>query len=1035
MIAGLIRWSVANRFLVLVATALVAAWGTVSLLRTPLDAIPDLSDTQVIIRTTFAGQAPLIVEDQVTYPLATTMMSVPGAKTVRGYSMFGDSFVYVLFEDGTDPYWARSRVLEYLNQVQSRLPAGTRPALGPDATGVGWIYQYALVDRSGNHDLGQLRALQDWLLRYELKAVPNVAEVASLGGMVRQYQVVLSPERLRAYGISHTRVVQAIRSANQETGGSVLELGEAEYMVRARGYLKSLEDFAAIPLTTSDSGTPVMLKDVARIQIGPEMRRGISDLGGEGEVAGGIVVMRHGKNALETIHALKAKIATLKSSLPAGVEIVETYDRSGLIERSVRHLAEKLAEEFIVVALVCLVFLLHLRSSLVAIVTLPLGILAAFIVMAYQGVNANIMSLGGIAIAIGAMVDAAVVMIENAHKKLEGKDVSGEEHWQLIAQAACEVGPALFFSLLIITLSFVPVFALQAQEGRLFSPLAYTKTYAMAAAAALSVTLVPVLMGYLIRGRIPAETRNPINRVLIAGYRPLLAAVLKFPWATLAVAALAALSIAWPLSRLGSEFLPPLYEGDLLYMPSALPGISPAKAAEILQQANRLIATVPEVRSVHGKIGRADTATDPAPLEMIETVVQLRPRSEWRAGMTPEKLVEELDQLVRLPGLANIWIPPIRNRIDMLATGIKSPLGIKVSGDDLQQIERVATEIERVVKEVPGVSSVLAERVRGGRYIDVSIDRAAAARYGMSIADVQSVVSAAIGGETVGETIEGRQRFPISVRYPRELRDSVEKLRNLSIVTERGAQIQLSAVAKLSIADGPPMLRSENARLAGWIYVDIRDRDLGSVVADAQRAVREQVKLPPGASLTWSGQFEYLERARARLTLVVPFVLGIIVLLLYLTFRRMGEALLIMVSLPFALVGGFWTLYLLGHNLSVAGVVGFIALAGVAAEFGVVMLIYLKQAIERPGRAGLLDAIDEGAVQRVRPKAMTVAVIVAGLIPIMWSEGAGSEVMQRIAAPMIGGMLTAPLLSMFVIPAAYLLLSRRREAAQRKESR
>jgi Cu(I)/Ag(I) efflux system membrane protein CusA/SilA len=1027
VIAAVIRWSIANRFLVLVATALVAAWGTVSLLRTPLDAIPDLSDTQVIIRTTFAGQAPLIVEDQITYPLATTMMSVPGAKTVRGYSMFGDSFVYVLFEDGTDPYWARSRVLEYLNQVQTRLPAGAKPALGPDATGVGWIYQYALVDRSGNHDLGQLRALQDWLLRYELKAVPNVAEVASLGGMVRQYQVVLNPERLRAYGIPHMRVVQAIQNANRETGGSVLELSEAEYMVRAGGYLKSLEDFSTIPLTVSETGTPVMLKDVARIQIGPEMRRGISELGGEGEVAGGIVVMRHGKNALETINRLKAKIETLKASLPAGVEIVETYDRSALIERSVRHLAEKLVEELVVVALVCLLFLLHLRSSLVAIVTLPLGILAAFIVMHYQGVNANIMSLGGIAIAIGAMVDAAVVMIENAHKKLEGKQVSGEERWHLIAEAACEVGPALFFSLLIITLSFVPVFALQAQEGRLFSPLAYTKTYAMAAAAALSVTLVPVLMGYLIRGRIPAENRNPINRLLMAAYRPLLAGVLRFPKVTLAVAAAAALSIAWPLSRLGTEFLPPLDEGDLLYMPSALPGISVGKAAEILQQTNRLIATVPEVRSVHGKIGRADTATDPAPLEMIETVVQLKPRSQWRPGVTPETLLAELDQVVRVPGLTNIWIPPIRNRIDMLATGIKSPLGIKVSGNDLQEIERVATEIERVVKEVPGVSSALAERVSGGRYVDVSIHRAAAARYGLSIADVQSVVSTAIGGETVGETIEGRQRFPISVRYPRELRDSIEKLRNLPMVTERGAQIPLSAVASLAISDGPPMVRSENARLAGWVYVDIRDRDLGSVVADAQLAVREKVKLPPGASLTWSGQFEYLERARTRLTLVVPFVIAIIVLLLYLTVRRMGEALLIRASLPFALVGGFWTLYAVGHNLSVAGAVGFIALAGVAAEFGIVMLLYLKQAIERPGERNLIAAIDDGAVQRLRPKAMTVAVIVAGLIPIMWSEGAGSEVMQRIAAPMIGGMLTAPLLSMFVIPAAYLLMSRRRE--------
>jgi Cu(I)/Ag(I) efflux system membrane protein CusA/SilA len=1032
VIAGLIRWSVANRFLVLVTTLLVAAWGTVSLLRTPLDAIPDLSDTQVIIRTTFTGQAPRIIEDQVTYPLATTMMSVPGAKTVRGYSMFGDSFVYVLFEDGTDPYWARSRVLEYLSQVQGRLPAGAKPALGPDATGVGWIYQYALVDRTGRHDLGQLRALQDWFLRYELKAVPNVAEVASLGGMVRQYQIVLYPERLRAYGIPHTRVVQAVQSANRETGGSVLELGEAEYMVRASGYLKTLDDFAAIPLATSDTGTPVMLKDVARIQIGPEMRRGISDLGGAGEVAGGIVIMRHGKNALQTISLVKQKMAALKASLPAGVEIVETYDRSGLIERSVRHLAGKLVEEFIVVALVCLIFLLHLRSSLVAIVTLPLGILAAFIVMYYQGVNANIMSLGGIAIAIGAMVDAAVVMIENAHKKLEawehanpGARLAGDERWGVIAEAAAEVGPALFFSLLIITLSFVPVFALQAQEGRLFSPLAYTKTYAMAAAAGLSVTLVPVLMGYLIRGRIPAETGNPLNRFLIALYRPLLATVLRAPKLTLALAVVAAVSIAWPATRLGTEFLPPLYEGDLLYMPSALPGISTGKAAELLQQTNRLIATVPEVKSVHGKIGRADTATDPAPLEMIETVVQLKPRSEWRPGMTPDKLVEELDELVRLPGLANIWVPPIRNRIDMLATGIKSPLGIKVSGNDLQEIERMASEIERVVKEVPGVSSVLAERVRGGRYIDVTINRTAAARYGMSIADVQSVVSAAVGGETIGETIEGRQRFPINVRYPRELRDSVEKLRMLPMVTERGAQIPLSTVATISISDGPPMVRSENARLAGWVYVDIRDRDLGSVVTDAQRAVREKVKLAPGASLTWSGQFEYLERARARLALVVPFVLLIILMLLYLTFHRMDEALLIMLSLPFALVGGFWTLYALGHNLSVAGAVGFIALAGVAAEFGVVMLLYLKHAMERPGQTDLVTAIDEGAVQRVRPKAMTVAVIVAGLIPIMWSDGAGSEVMQRIAAPMIGGMLTAPLLSMFVIPAAYLLMRRR----------
>jgi Cu(I)/Ag(I) efflux system membrane protein CusA/SilA len=1032
VIAALIRWSIANRFLVLMATLMIAAWGVVSLLRTPLDAIPDLSDTQVIIRTPFPGQAPKIVEDQVTYPLATTMMSVPGAKTVRGYSMFGDSFVYVLFEDGTDPYWARSRVLEYLNQVQSRLPAEAKPALGPDATGVGWIYQYALIDRSGRHDLGQLRALQDWFLKYELKSIPDVAEVASVGGMVRQYQIVLYPERLRAYGIPHSKVIAAVQASNRETGGSILELGEAEYMVRASGYLRTLDDFGAISLATSESGTPVMLKDVARIQIGPEMRRGIAELNGEGEVAGGIVVMRHGKNALHTIEAVKTKITALKASLPAGVEVIETYDRSGLIERSVRHLAEKLVEEFIVVALVCLAFLIHLRSSLVAIVTLPLGVLIAFIVMYYQGVNANIMSLGGIAIAIGAMVDAAIVMVENAHKKLEGREVQGEERWRLIGEAAAEVGPALFFSLLIITLSFVPVFALEAQEGRLFSPLAFTKTYAMAAAAGLSVTLVPVLMGYLIRGRIPREASNPLNRWLIAGYRPLFAGMLRAPWLVLGIAALLAVSALIPIARVGTEFLPPLYEGDLLYMPSALPGLSPGKAAEVLQQTDKLIATVPEVKTVFGKIGRAESATDPAPLEMIETVIQLKPQSEWRPGMTPEKLVEELDRVVRLPGLSNIWIPPIRNRIDMLATGIKSPLGIKVSGNDLEEIGRVSAAVERTVKEVPGVSSALAERVSGGRYIEVTIDRHAAARYGLTIMDVQSVVSAAIGGENIGETIEGRSRFPINVRYPRESRDSIEKLRQLPIVTERGAQIPLSALAKLAVADGPPMLRSENARLSGWIYVDIRGRDLGSVVADAQRAVGQQVKLPPGVSLAWSGQFEYLERAKTRLTLVVPFVLLIILVLLYLTFRSLDEALLIMLSLPFSLVGGFWYIYLLGHNLSVAGVVGFIALAGVAAEIGVVMTLFLKQALERRLAEGspltrdkLEKAMYEGAVLRVRPVAMTVAVILAGLAPIMWSQGTGSEVMQRIAAPMIGGMITAPLLSMLVIPAAYYLMRRR----------
>jgi Cu(I)/Ag(I) efflux system membrane protein CusA/SilA len=1030
VIAALIRWSIGNRFLVLIATALTAAWGVWAVLNTPLDALPDLSDVQVIIRTPYPGQAPRIVEDQVTYPLTTTMMSVPGAKTVRGYSFFGDSFVHILFEDGTDPYWARSRVLEYLSQVQARLPAQAKPALGPDATGVGWIYQYALVDRSGRHDLGELRAIQDWFLKFELKSVPDVAEVASVGGMVRQYQIQLDPERLRAYGIPHTRVIAAVQAANRESGGSVIELGEAEYMVRASGYLKTLEDFRSIPLAAGAKGVPVLLQDVARLQIGPEMRRGIAELDGEGEVAGGVIVMRSGKNALQTIAAVKAKLAELKRSLPPGVELVETYDRSGLIERAVRHLGEKLAEEFAVVALVCFAFLFHLRSAFVAIVTLPLGILTAFIVMHYQGVNANIMSLGGIAIAIGAMVDAAVVMIENAHKKLERGWSSEAERLRLIAEAAVEVGPALFFSLLVITLSFVPVFALQAQEGRLFSPLAYTKTYAMAAAAGLAVTLVPVLMALLIRGRIPEERKNPINRFFIAAYRPLLALALKRPWATLGVAALALAATAYPLSRLGGEFMPPLYEGDLLYMPSALPGLSAGKAAQILQQTDRIIATVPEVKRVFGKIGRAESATDPAPLEMVETTVQLKPREEWRPGMTPEKLVEELDRLLQLPGLTNIWIPPIRNRIDMLATGIKSPLGIKVSGNDLAEIERAAAQIERVVKGVPGVSSALAERVAGGRYIDVQVDRQAAARYGLSVADVQSVVSSAIGGETIGEVIEGRRRFPISVRYPRELRDSVADLRDLPFVAESGAQLTLGSVAEIAIADGPPMLRSENARLSGWIYVDIRGRDLASVVNDAQRAVAQQVRLPAGVSVAWSGQFEYLERAKARLAVVVPFTLLIVFVLLYLAFRRWEEALLIMLTLPFALVGGFWLIWLLGHNLSVAGAIGFIALAGVAAEFGVVMLVYLRQAIEQrganPTAAQLLEALDEGAVQRVRPKTMTVAVILAGLAPLLMSEGTGAEVMQRIAAPMIGGMLTAPLLSMLVIPAAYFLMKRKK---------
>ena len=1039
MIARLIYWSLANRFLVLLATALLTVWGVWSVARAPLDALPDLSDVQVIIRTPFPGQAPQVVEDQVTYPLTTTMMSVPGARTVRGYSFFGDSFVYVLFEDGTDLYWARSRVLEYLNQTQSRLPTGAKPALGPDATGLGWIYQYVLVDRTGRSDLSQLRSLQDWFLKYELKSIPDVAEVASIGGMVRQYQIVLDPNRMRAFSIPHATVVEAVPNANQETGGSVLELAEAEYMVRAKGYLSNLADFRRIPLKVAGGGVPVTLADVARIQVGPELRRGVGELNGEGEVAGGIVVMRSGKNALQTIEAVKAKLESLRASLPPGVDIVTTYDRSQLIEAAVVNLRDKLVEEFIVVALVCLVFLFHLRSALVAVVSLPIGVLVSFIVMHYQGVSANLMSLGGIAIAVGAMVDAAVVMIENAHKHIEawerehpGERLKGAARWQVVAESAVEVGPALFFSLLIITLSFIPVFTLEAQEGRLFSPLAFTKTYAMAAAAGLSVTLIPVLMGYLIRGRIPQENANPLNRLLIAAYRPILRAVLSWPKMTLVLAVAVLALTALPFSRLGGEFLPPLDEGDLLYMPTALPGLSVAKASELLQITDRLIKTIPEVATVYGKAGRAETATDPAPIEMFETTIQFKPKDEWRPGLTKDQLIAELDETVKVPGLSNVWVPPIRNRIDMLSTGIKSPVGVKVSGPDLKVIDRIAASVESVVKAVPGVTSAFAERLAGGRYINVVVDRAVAARHGMNVADVQSIVSSAVGGENIGETVEGRQRYPINLRYPRELRDSLEDLRALPFVTERGTQLRLGDVSTLSIEDGPPMLRSENARLSGWVYVDLRGRDLRSAVNDMQAAVGRAVTLPPGYSIAWSGQFEALERASERLATVVPMTLVIIFMLLYLAFKRAAEAFLIMAAVPFALVGGFWLIWLMGHALSVASVVGFIALAGVAAEFGVVMLIYLQSAWNKRERRGLTtdkdltEAIEEGAVLRVRPKAMTVAVILAGLMPIMLGEGAGSEVMQRIAAPMVGGMVTAPLLSMLVIPAAWMILMRRR---------
>ncbi|HKQ14876.1 MAG TPA: efflux RND transporter permease subunit, partial [Steroidobacteraceae bacterium] len=979
MIAALIRWSLANRFLVVLASLLVTAWGIWAVLRAPLDALPDLSDVQVIIRTPYPGQAPRIVEDQITYPLTTTMMSVPGAKTVRGYSFFGDSFVYVLFEDGTDLYWARSRVLEYLNQAQSRLPRNVQPSLGPDATGVGWIFEYAVVDRTGRHDLSQLRALQDWFLKYELKSVPNVAEVATLGGAVRQYQVVLRPDRLRAYGITHREIVDAIRGANQEAGGSVLELAEAEYVVRATGYLRGLDDFRKIPVRTGAAGVAVRLADVAYLQLGPELRRGIAELDGEGEVTGGIIVMRSGKNALETIQAVKRKLLQLQPGLPAGVEIVPTYDRSELIERSVSNLTGKLIEEFVVVALVCFAFLFHLRSALVAIVSLPLGILAAFIVMHYQGINANIMSLGGIAIAIGAMVDAAIVMIENAHKQLEhwqrqhpDREPNSAERWEIIGAASVQVGPALFFSLLIITLSFIPIFTLEAQEGRLFAPLAYTKTYAMAAAAGLAVTLVPVLMGYFIRGRIPEEDRNPLNRWLVRGYRPALERVLQRPWTAIAIGVVVLVLTAFPILRLGAEFMPPLDEGDILHMPSALPGLSAGKASQLLQQMDRQLKTLPEVSRVFGKMGRADSATDPAPLEMVETTVRFKPREQWRKGLTTEKLIDELDRRLQIPGLANVWVPPIRNRIDMLATGIKTPVGIKIAGTDPAVIDRVAQAVEQAVRNVPGVTSALAERLTGGRYIEVNIDREAAGRYGMNIEEVQSVIAAAIGGETIGETVEGLQRFPISVRYPRELRDSLSDLRQLPIVTNSGAQITLGTVAELKITSGPPMLRSENARLSGWVYVDLRGRDLQSAVADMKQRVARTVRLPVGYSLSWSGQFEYLERAQARLKVVVPFTLVVIFVLLFFTFRRIDEALVIMATLPFALIGGFWYVYLLGHDFSIATAVGFIALAGVAAEFGVVMLIYLKHAWEhrlvsgQPATPEMLDdAIREGAVLRV----------------------------------------------------------------------
>ncbi|MFC4764674.1 efflux RND transporter permease subunit [Dyella koreensis] len=1040
MIGALIRSAIAHRVLVLLAAVLLAAIGVFSTLHTPIDALPDLSDTQVIIRTNWPGQSPQIVEDQVTYPLATTMLSVPGAKTVRGYSFFGDSYVYVLFDDSTDLYWARSRVLEYLSQVRDRLPSGVSPALGPDATGLGWIYEYALIDRTGQHDLGQLRALQDWFLRYQLKTVPDVAEVASLGGMERAWQIVPDPQQLAARQITVEQLAEAVNAANGANGGSVIEQGEAEFMVRSEGYLHTREAFESVPVGTNKEGVPVLLREVATVRRGPTFRRGIAELDGQGEVAGGVVVLRSGKNAKAAIAAVKTRLDELRRSLPAGVEIVPTYDRSQLIDAAVDNLKGKLLEEFLVVALVCVLFLGHLRSALVAVITLPLGVLAAFIVMHAQGVSANLMSLGGIAIAIGAMVDAAVVMIENAHKHLEhwreahgDKEPQGAERWTLMAEAAAEVGPALFVSLLIIALSFVPVFALEAQEGRLFKPLAFTKTYAMAAAAGLAVTLVPVLMGYLVRGRIRAERDNPINRGLIALYRPILEAVLRYPKTTLVLSGVLLLSALWPLSRLGSEFMPPMDEGTLLYMPTALPGLSAGKASQLLQLTDRMIKTVPEVDHVFGKAGRAESATDPAPLEMFETTITFKPKEQWRPGMTMDKLKAELDKAVRVPGLTNLFVPPIRNRIDMLATGIKSPIGIKVLGTDVATLQSVADRIEAVARQVPGVRSAIAERAASGRYIDVRIRREDAARYGLTQQQVQRLIATVIGGDPIGQTVEGRERYPIVLRYPRGDRDSLAALAQLPIVAASGAQLTLAQVADLRIDAGPPMLKSENGQLATYVYVDTAGRDLGAVVSDLQRAVGKQVPLPSGVTVAWSGQFEYLARAMDRLTWVVPAALAIIFGLIYAVFHRVSEAALIMLSVPLALTGGLWLIWALGHAVSVATVIGFIALGGVAAEFGVVMLLYLRHAWDRrlaldprAGEAVLDDAIREGAVQRVRPKAMTVAVILAGLFPILLGQGAGSEVMQRIAAPMVGGMLTAPLLSMLVIPAAFRLMARRR---------
>lgn len=1030
MIKSIIYWSVKNRFFVLLATIMLVGGGFFSVKNTAVDAIPDLSDVQVIIKTSYPGQAPQVVEDQVTYPLTTAMLSVPGAVTVRGYSFFGDSYVYVIFDEKTDLYWARSRVLEYLSQVASSLPSNAKTQLGPDATGVGWVYLYSLIDKTGKHDLSQLRSLQDWFLKYELQTVPGVSEVAALGGMVKQYQIKVDPDKLRAFGMPLSHIQTAIKRANQEVGASVVEMAEAEYMVRVTGYLEKKEDIENIPLGMNANGVPLLLKDIAEIEIGPQMRRGVAELNGEGETVGGIVVMRYGENAQKTIELVKEKLEQLKKGLPEGVEVVPVYDRSKLIQNAVDNLTHKLLEEFAVVAVVCILFLFHVRSSLVAIVSLPVGILAAFIIMYIQGLNANIMSLGGIAIAIGAMIDGAIVMIENMHKHMEREPLTNENRWRIVAQSASEVGPALFFSLLIITVSFVPVFTLEAQEGRMFSPLAFTKTYSMAVAAALAITLVPVLMGYFIRGKVLPEHKNPINRLLTAGYMPVLKKVLKFPKTVLAVSTLILIVGVYPLDKIGSEFIPPLDEGDLMYMPTTYPGISIGKARELLQQTDKLIKTVPEVETVFGKVGRADTATDPAPLTMIETFIQLKPKDQWREGVTTESLKKEFDKLVKLPGVTNAWVMPIKTRIDMLATGIKTPIGIKIAGPKLSVIEDIGKQLEEIIKKVPGTASVYSERVAGGRYVKVDIQREKAARYGLNIADVQQVVSTAVGGMNVSQTIEGLERYPINLRYPQDYRNSPEQLSLLPIVTSSGQRITLGDVAKVFVEDGPPGIKSENARLNGWAFIDIDGVDIGSYVKEAQAAVNKELKLPAGYSIAWSGQYEYMERAKAKLMYVVPLTLMIIVLLLYINFKNFIEVAIIMGTLPLAMVGSVWLMYLQDYNFSVAVAVGFIALAGVAVEIGVIMLVYLNHAYNdmigkcvaqnvTPGKETLKEAVLHGAGMRVRPVMMTAVAIIAGLLPILYGTGTGSEVMGRIAAPMVGGMVSAVILTLLVLPAVY----------------